>query len=357
MTFDVVFKNAEMAKSLIYILERRFPEKTFRYNTAFNTIETIDDSNSDEIKQIILDFSQKASSLASKIQSKILWQSQNNIPLEGDVEDEVFSSNVPGAFLLTGQIPKIIQRLDSILVNWLQSLHAEEVSIPSLIQSDDLIQAQVFDRERHQISILRQHNNQDCDVCLSPAACLPLYPIIGKHRALITEKIFTARCQVHRYENGVFGKDHTLSRLWEFHVREIVGFGDAAFEQNVRNMIIEFIKNIAEVFDIPSAITTASDLFFHSEHSAYALHQLSFKTKLEFRVNIAGADMSVASINSHGRHFIEKFSIKTSENCGSFCIGFGLERLALAIALALKNTNSNEQLWTILEERVLGKVS
>lgn len=174
-------------------------------------------------------------------------------------------------------------------------------------------------------------------VCLAPALCLGIYPALGIRGSDETGRLYTSFGKVHRHEGGKFADvrsgESALSRLREYHLREIIGFGTEEWIYSMRERAIQFVASLAEAFALPCELSTAADLFLHAEWSRQAIHQLLHWTKLEWRIRLERGPIAVASFNLHGEHFVQEFGIRGPESLQSFCCGFGMERLAQCLVL------------------------
>ncbi|NBX18667.1 MAG: hypothetical protein EBR09_15040 [Proteobacteria bacterium] len=327
--------NTEIIRSLIYSLEGNFPGSEFYWNDAQKVIEHNHPER--EVEEFVSSFLSHGGRLSDRVSSACLVSGKQLAPLSGDLSDFVLGHDVDGTFFLREGAEEVIQLLDQGIRNHLEHLSSEAVHIPSLISEENLIKAGYLPRDAHQVGTLKLFDGERRGyghVCLTPALCLSAYPCLAKSGQDQNSRIYTSIGMVHRFENGRFSKDHSLSRMREFRVREYIGFGSPKWIEGMQKIFLEFWKLISTALELPFEVCTATDIFFHAEQSRQAMYQLMHSTKLELRVQLESGPLSVSSFNRHEDHFIKSFGIRCSaEMAGSFCIGFGLERLAQCVLL------------------------
>lgn len=164
---------------------------------------------------------------------------------------------------------------------------------------------------------------------LSPTVCFHYYAALA-NRELREPRTITAVGKCFRYES----KNLTgLERLWDFTMREIVfvGAGDWVLAQRERT--IGLIAPLLDSWDLSYEIRSATDPFFIEDYSTMAAFQLGFDLKFEILAPLpyCNKDLAIGSLNYHQDFFGRSFDISnngTSQHTG--CVGFGLERVALA---------------------------
>ena len=125
------------------------------------------------------------------------------------------------------------------------------------------------------------------------------------------------------------------ARMQTFRVREFVRMGRddqvLAFRESWFDRAQQFIEKLA----LPCAIDTANDPFFGRSGRLMAESQREQGLKYELLVPVSSEAKPTAcvSFNYHLDHFGEAWQIELSDGTRAFsgCVGFGLERLALAL--------------------------
>lgn len=167
------------------------------------------------------------------------------------------------------------------------------------------------------------------DVVLTPAACYPLYPTLrgtlpagGRHFDL------TGHCFRHEPSPDPM-------RMQAFQLRENVRVGSPAEVQAWRGQEMERGLALLIEWGLPARLALASDPFFGRGGRMLSSNQLAQELKFEVVVAAYGPDQETAcaSFNYHEDHFSKPFDIRTADGAMAHtaCLGFGLERIALAL--------------------------
>lgn len=167
------------------------------------------------------------------------------------------------------------------------------------------------------------------ELVLTPAACHPLYPTL---RGVLPEDgrlfDFTAYCFRHEPSDDP-------ARMQAFQVRENVRLGAPDAVRAWRDAWTERALGIATSLGLPASIGLAHDPFFGRAGRMLAASQREQALKYELLVPITSeaAPTAVASFNLHHDHFTQPFAIRLPSGAvaHSACLGFGLDRLALAL--------------------------
>jgi len=172
------------------------------------------------------------------------------------------------------------------------------------------------------------------DVVLVPAACYPAYPAMARRgrlpRAGLTLDL--GGCYVFRNEPS-----GDPARLQMFHQREMVRIGEAEQVIAWRETWMARAKTIFEQTGLQATLAVASDPFFGRGGKLMANNQREQRLKFEILVPIASDEATaVASFNFHQDHFGSAFGIQLDDGrvANSACLGFGLERITLALLRA-----------------------
>ena len=163
----------------------------------------------------------------------------------------------------------------------------------------------------------------------NPSTCYHCYALragtdIGDNQAV------TAVTKCHRFEAI---NHREPGRLLEFSMREIIFLGTPDFVRETRERSLDLVREIVTEWRLYGDLVAANDPFFSSDFATKATHQHRMAMKYEFKALLPPhAPLSVLSSNLHGPTFSKAFDIKQSGRpINTGCIGFGLERVALAI--------------------------
>ncbi len=169
------------------------------------------------------------------------------------------------------------------------------------------------------------------DLVLLPAACYPVYPAIGARGPLPEGGVTVDAGGAYVFRQEPSGDP---ARLQMFHQREIVRLGSpddvVAWRDAWRDRAVDILRTIglAPVADV------AADPFFGRQGRMLAASQREQALKFEVLVHIAGDEpTAVASFNYHHDHFASAYGVRLAdgEMANTACLGFGLERITLAL--------------------------
>jgi seryl-tRNA synthetase len=167
------------------------------------------------------------------------------------------------------------------------------------------------------------------DSMLVPAACYPLYPtatgILPAEGRTVDLSCFVFRCE----------PSNDPARMQLFRQREYVRLGTAEQALEHRDGWLKRGREILNAVGLDAQSVIANDPFFGRGGQMLAATQVEQNLKYELVVPIATAEKptAIASCNYHLDHFGHTFDIRTADGnpAHTACIGFGLERIALAL--------------------------
>ena len=164
---------------------------------------------------------------------------------------------------------------------------------------------------------------------LSPNVCFHCYAWLQDSRNLKPQS-FTAVGKCFRYESGNLSG---LERLWDFTMREWIFVGPREYVLEQRRLATEISIELLDRWNMTYEIRSAADPVA-VDQTAIASYQMAFDLKHEVQAALPykQATLAVGSLNFHEDFFGRALSIEIepglAANMG--CVGFGLERLALA---------------------------
>lgn len=334
----ISIKNQEIIESLVYNLRITFCDVKFSCPGTGGVI-LIDYENNARLAEInahIHGFVNGISKMVDKVSPKIIVRHAGKRGLAGVIAaGNLRPTAIGGVYAEVAEMAETMMALDMVFLRFARRYNAVPVEIPALISTGDLEKAGYLPKDTHQVGRVTTFDNAGHSACLSPAGCLPLYPMLGKSAVALPPTAFSAMCRVFRYEGGNFDRKNPFARLWEFRVREIIFLDDEKSREARKAEFIEFMSMMLRRFDITFEISTATDIFFNPEYAKQTLFQLLNGTKIECRAMLNGEHLSIASFNVHADHFVSQFNIRTvPDKLGTFCIGFGMERFAGVLLLA-----------------------
>jgi seryl-tRNA synthetase len=168
------------------------------------------------------------------------------------------------------------------------------------------------------------------DVALTPAACYPLYPMMAAQGRLPPQgRLFDVQSYCFRHEPST-----DPCRMQLFRMREYVRAGTPQQVENFRQQWVDRAKEIVGALELPFEIVPANDPFFGRAGKMMKLSQREQGLKLELVIPVANAQPTAClSFNYHQDHFASTWGLSLADGSMAHtgCVGFGLERLALAL--------------------------
>ncbi len=172
------------------------------------------------------------------------------------------------------------------------------------------------------------------DIVLTPAACQAAYPAIAQRGSLPAAGAILdlGGAWVFRHEPS---GDPT--RMQSFRMREMVRLGQPevvrAWRDGWRDRSPELLLSLG----LDTSADAASDPFFGRSGRMLAASQRGQELKFELLLQIVGTELTaVASFNYHHEFFAAQHSLTNADGsvAHSACVGFGLERITLALLRA-----------------------
>jgi seryl-tRNA synthetase len=125
------------------------------------------------------------------------------------------------------------------------------------------------------------------------------------------------------------------ARMQAFRIREMVFLGAADGAQQFAEFWRATAQDLLRALDLPLDMVPANDPFFgkRGRFLASSQRQQLLKHEIVIPVTSDAKPTAVASINTHHEHFgaLFKMRLASGETVHSSCIGFGLDRITLAL--------------------------
>lgn len=245
-----------------------------------------------------------------------------------------------GTYALSGAIETVMTAFDQrIRRTAVAEFGAAEHRYPALLPAAVLRRAGYFDAFP-QLLMTAGHlrpdgTSADTGHCLSPTLCYHTYQRFADRALPAGGAVITACGKIFRHEGD---RQHTLERLWDFTMREIVVLGPRAVVSAARDALVTSVCALVDELRLAGHLEVASDPFFAgtADGEAGARQagvQRALKLKYELRLPVVdGRTSAVASFNLHGPKFGKAFGITTADGAPAYsgCFGIGLERVAYA---------------------------
>ncbi len=172
---------------------------------------------------------------------------------------------------------------------------------------------------------------QASEAVLTPAACYPVYPVIAARGPLPDEGVtvdVSSWCFRHEPSDDP-------ARMQSFRQREYVRIGSAGQVMAFQQYWLHRAPEIAASLGLPAILDVANDPFFGRAGKLKAESQREQALKFELLIPVGDPDRLTAcvSVNVHQDLFGNAFGIRQADGSPAHtaCIGFGLERLTLAL--------------------------
>jgi seryl-tRNA synthetase len=258
---------------------------------------------------------------------------------------------IPGAFGRGAVFEDVLRRFNDLVTRTAKDDGAEVLTFPPIInravfeKSENLnsfpqLAGTVFsftgNDAQHQELMARVHDGKPwadlqsmTDLVLAPAACYPVYPtftgVIPEAGRLV---------DVH---NWIFRHEPSPepTRMQAFRMREFVRAGAPEVVVTWRDQWLKRGLSLLQSLGLAAGSDTAADPFFGRGGRMLAQNQREQQLKFEILVPIISEAQptAVCSFNYHQDHFGTIFDIKTKSGdvAHTACLGFGLERLSMAL--------------------------
>jgi seryl-tRNA synthetase len=168
------------------------------------------------------------------------------------------------------------------------------------------------------------------DLCLAPAACYSVYPLLARRGAL------PAGGSLVDVSGWCFRREpsHDPARLQSFRMHEHVRVGEPEDVAVWHSAWLDRASAILDGLGLDVTVAPANDPFFGRAGRMLASGQREQGLKLEILCPITSDQPgAIVSVNAHRDHFGVDFDLRTSDGAPAHtaCMGFGLERVALAL--------------------------
>ncbi|MGI4858779.1 MAG: amino acid--[acyl-carrier-protein] ligase [Janthinobacterium lividum] len=262
-------------------------------------------------------------------------------------------TGVDGLYGRSARFEDVVERINDRVSGWAVGRDAEVLRFPPAMSRKVLEESgywnncpdqigTVFsfcgDDRGHQrlLKCLDDQDNWTEDVkptrlALTPAACYPVYPVMAA-RGPMPEggRLVDILSYCFRHEPSL-----DPARMQMFRQREFVRMGTPEAILDFRDQLVEFAKQLMAALDLPATTDIANDPFFGRTGRIMADSQR--RQELKFELLVSGvnpnAPTACASFNYHLDRFGSLWNIRTDagEVAHTGCVGFGLERIALAL--------------------------
>lgn len=258
---------------------------------------------------------------------------------------------VPGLYGHSGVFEDVIDHFERVVTRHGAPLKPEVLRFPAILARKHYLQTTHIEnfpdlmgsvhsftgneRDHHRL-LGKRANGEDwtrdltpTDVMLTPAACYPLYPT-ATGTVSSEGRLVDLRSFVFRHEPSI-----DPARMQIFRQREFVRIGTAEQALAHRQFWLKKGEEILNSVGLEVRVEPANDPFFGRGGKVMASAQKEQDLKFELLHAVATDEKltAITSCNYHLDHFGHTFEIHTPDGgyAHTACIGFGLERIALAL--------------------------
>jgi len=166
-------------------------------------------------------------------------------------------------------------------------------------------------------------------LAMCSAACQNVYPLLVGTPVPSGGLVYEVQAQCFRHEPS-----ENLARMLSFRQREFVYIGTEHDAREQAELMRSHFCDLLDGLKISYEVVPANDPFFGRMGRLLAESQRQNSLKYEFVAPITSdVPHSLGSVNFHQDHFGSKFGLSMFDGsvAHSSCVGFGLERVALAL--------------------------
>jgi seryl-tRNA synthetase len=235
----------------------------------------------------------------------------------------------------------VLLRLDTVLSSWRNHNGAETVHFPPVMNRAHLERNGYLKSFPQLASAIHGFTCDDhglatgedlpTELMLVPSACYPIYPMLAARGQLPPGGVlFNIQSWCFRREPS---KD--APRLQSFRMHEYVRIGTPTDVLTARDSWVDHATTLVDSLQLPFRLDLANDPFFGRAGRLVASSQREKNLKFELLVPITdGAEPTACcSFNYAEDHFTDAWKIVMQDGAKahSGCIGFGMERMTLAL--------------------------
>ena len=208
------------------------------------------------------------------------------------------------------------------------------VAVQEALTTSDLFKSATGDLlDRELLATYEEHGDWSAQLtpaghALVPAVCHPLYAYLEGSQ--VDGTVFELMGECYRHEPSP-----DPMRFVTFRMFEAVRIGTPQQAQEHRERWLAAGTELLRALGLTVEADTANDPFFGRAGKLLSAGQREAQLKFEILTEVyPGHPTAIASANLHEDHFGEAFSMRTADGAvaHSACFGFGLERVALALA-------------------------
>lgn len=265
----------------------------------------------------------------------------------------LIEGGVPGVYGRSADFEAVRNGVDDVVSRYAVDEDAEQLRFPPVLPREHMertgylrsfphLAGSVFAFEGTEAEATELHETaaahgdwsamvRQTDLVLTPAVCYPVYPAIAKRGPLPPGGVTVDPGGSYVFRHEPSGDP---ARLQMFHMRELVRIAEpdtvTEWRDGWRDRAITLLRSLG----LDADFDVAADPFFGRRGRMLAASQREQELKFEILAPIASPERTaVASFNYHQDHFGSIYAIETADGsvAHTACLGFGLERVTLAL--------------------------
>lgn len=262
------------------------------------------------------------------------------------------ATKVAGLYGRSATLAQLVTAVDDLVTRTTISDGAERLRFPPVMPREDLEESAYLQSFPHLAGTVFAFNGDErsaaelsskavahddwsrlvamTDIALAPAACYASYPALAARGPVPDDgHLVDVLSWCFRHEPS-----DNPSRMQSFLMREQVRIAGADVVRTWRDGWMERAAELLRSIGIETKVENATDPFFGRRGRMLATTQHDERLKFELVCETAHCGpTALASCNYHRDHLAERFGLRlqSGEVAHSACVGFGLERIALAL--------------------------
>lgn len=291
-----------------------------------------------------------------RVETHIYFETQGSGAFKEDPHPFLLNSRQlietsPGVFLYQGALRALMQKLDQELKDLAIGMGAIEQDCPDTVPLSSLQQNGYLGAYPHHacfvsvakadLKSLSELSGKKSDLneslvaptsVLTPTVCYPCFEAMRGQSLSEKGTSITAISKCHRRE---YKTHQGLERLQTFTMREWIVVGSEVWVSSQLDQMAEKVKSLVNRSGLSARLISATDPFFAGEALKKRPYQslLGLKKELQLKLPYNDRWIAAGSFNLHRDTLVKSYGIKseTGSQLFSACVGFGLERFALAV--------------------------
>ncbi|USL45326.1 amino acid--[acyl-carrier-protein] ligase [Priestia megaterium] len=275
----------------------------------------------------------------------------------------LISTGVKGVYGKGKEMNLLLKNIEDFISGYGRTEDTEIMMFPPIMNQEDIQKAEYLKSFPHLLGNVQSFQGNENDhkqmittldkgkdwskhfsnsgVVMTPAACYPVYSQLAKTKVPLGGRTIEVASFCYRHEPS-----NEPTRMQSFRMLEFIKVGSSDEVKVWRKEWLEKAQALLDLLQVNYEVVIANDPFFGSGGRLLKINQnhLELKYEITIPINDEEAPTAVISSNYHQDHFAKKHQIltETEDMAHTSCIGFGIERLGLAL---LKHHGLDTKEW------------